>query len=76
MKLAKNTKLEMNLKKQTDIYQASSDAQRAIKAIVYFSYSQLTRVQRILKRLELTGNKDIVLIDARKDNKPSGSKAT
>lgn len=75
MKLAKNTKLEINLKKQTDIYQASSDAQRAIKAIVYFSYSQLTRVQRILKRLGLEGNKDIVLIDARKDNKPSGSKA-
>jgi len=34
------------------------------------------RVQRILKRLGLEGNKDIVLIDARKDNKPSGSKAT
>lgn len=76
MKLAKNTKLEMNLKKQTDIYQASSDAQRAIKAIVYFSYSQLTRVQKILKRLGLKDSKDIVLIDARKDNKPSGSKAT
>ncbi|RKF14231.1 hypothetical protein D6850_12810 [Roseovarius spongiae] len=76
MKLAKNTKLEMNLKKQTDIYQASSDAQRAIKAIVYFSYSQLTRVQRILKRLGLEDSKDIVLIDARKDNKPSGSKAS
>jgi len=75
MKLAKNTKLEMNLKKQTDIYQASSDAQRAIKAIVYFTYSQLTRVQRILKRLGLEGNKDIVLIDARNDNKPSGSNA-
>lgn len=75
MKLAKNTKLEMNLKKQTDIYQASSDAQRAIKVIIYFSYTQLGRVQRILKRLGLEGNTDIVLIDARKDNKPSGSKA-
>lgn len=75
MKLAKNTKLEMNLKKQTEIYQASSDAQRAIKAIVYFSYTQLTRVQRILKRLGLEDSKDIVLIDARKDNKPSGSRA-
>lgn len=76
MKLAKNTKLEMNLKKQTDIYQASSDAQRAIKAIIYFSHSQLKRVQKILKRLNLLDNKDIVLIDARSDNKPSGSKAT
>ena len=75
MKLAKNTKLEINLKKQTDIYRASSDAQRAIKVIIYFSYSQLSKVQRILKRLGLEGNKDIVLIDARKDNKPSGSKA-
>lgn len=76
MKLAKNNKLEMNLKKQTDIYKTSSDAQKAIKAIGYFTYDQLKRVQAILKRLNLLHDEDIVLIDARSDNKPPGSKAT
>ena len=75
MKLASNTKLEANLAKQLEIYQLSADAEKGIKAILYFDYSQLRRVQKILKKLGLTGNKDIVLIDACSDNKPSASKA-
>ncbi len=75
MKLASNTKLEANLTKQVEIYQKADDAETGIKAILYFDESQLRRVQRILKKLGLTGNKDIVLIDACKNNKPSASKA-
>lgn len=75
MKLAKNTQLERNLEKQVPIYQAASDAKNAIKVIIYFDVSELIKVTAILKRLELEGSKDIVLIDARSDNKPSGSKA-
>lgn len=75
MKLASNTKLEMNLKKQVEVYQVSADAERGIKAIIYFTYAERQRVDRILKRLGLAGNKDIVLIDARSDNKPSASRA-
>lgn len=75
MKLAKNTKLEKNLAKQVEIYQAASDARHAIKVIVYFRASELLKVNGILKRLGLVGNKDVVLIDARRDNKPSASKA-
>lgn len=75
MKLASNTKLETNLKKQVEIYMASADAERGIKAIIYFSYAERQRVDRILKRLGMSENKDIVLIDARSDNKPSASKA-
>lgn len=74
-KLAKNTQLERNLKKQTQIYEKASDAKRTIKVIVYFSASEKKRVDGILKKLKLAGNKDVVQIDARKDNKPSGSKA-
>ena len=76
MKLAKNTKLETNLLKQTDIYQKASDAKKAIKVILFFTPEELRRVQRILKKLDLQKNPDIVLIDARNDNKPSGSKAS
>jgi hypothetical protein len=75
MKLAKNTKLEKNLAKQAEIYQAASDARHAIKAIIYFTVSELVKVTGILKKLGLEGNKDVVLIDARRDNKPSASKA-
>ena len=74
-KLANNTQLKANLQKQTAIYERASDAQRSIKAIVYFSDSEHDRVDRILKELDMKNDKDIVLIDASKDNKPSGSKA-
>lgn len=75
MKLARNSQLQRNLAKQTEIYQAASDARNAIKAILYFSYEELERVRKILTALSLEGHKDIVLIDARIDNKPSASKA-
>jgi len=75
MKLAKNSHLKQNLAKQTDIYQKASDAQNAIKAIMFFSEEEEGRVGGILKELKMTGSRDIVLIDARRHNKPSGSKA-
>jgi len=74
-KLASNSQLKRNLQKQVEIYQKASDAKTAIKVIVYFSADERTRVDEILKDLKLTGHKNIVLVDARSDNKPSGSKA-
>lgn len=75
MKLAKNTALERNLERQVPIYLAASDAKNGIKAIIFFSAAERTRVEGILDRLGILGHKDVVLIDARNDNKPSGSKA-
>jgi hypothetical protein len=75
MKLASNTKLEVNLKKQVEVYQISADAERGIKVILFFSYQERLKVERILKKLGLHGNKDIIMIDARSDNKPSASRA-
>ena len=75
MKLAKNSHLERNLEKQVPIYQAASDAEHGIKAIIFFSLAEKERAEGILDRLGLLGHRDIVLIDARDDNKPSGSKA-
>jgi hypothetical protein len=74
-KLAKNSQLEKNLQKQSEIYEKASDAGSSIKVIIYFSAKQKKRVETILKRLKLTQDRDVVLIDARRDNKPSGSKA-
>ncbi len=75
-KLASNTQLKRNLQHQTEIYLKSSRAQRALKVIVFFSDSELTRVQAVLVDLGLSAHPDIFLIDARPDNKPSASKST
>lgn len=73
-KLARNTQLERNLKKQTPIYKKASNAKRAISVILFFAGSEEREVQRILKKLGIDNSSDVVLVDARKDNKPSGSK--
>jgi hypothetical protein len=75
MKLAKNTHLKQNLEKQVPIYQAASGAKQGIKVILFFTAEEEERVATILTDLKLTGHRDIILIDARADNKPSGSKA-
>ena len=74
MKLASNTKLESNLAKQLETYQTSSDAERGIKAIIFFGSQQVVRLLRILKKVRLEDNKGVVLIDASKDTKLSASK--
>jgi hypothetical protein len=74
-KLASNPQLEKNLANQTKIYQKASDAEKAIRVIIYFTKAEHDRVLAILQRLKLEKDKTIVLIDARPDNKPSGSKA-
>jgi hypothetical protein len=74
-KLAKNTRLKDNLKKQTKIYEKASDARKSIKVILFFTAAERKRIEGILKELGLAKDESIVLIDARKDNKPSGSKA-
>jgi hypothetical protein len=72
-KLASNGKLKQNLKHQVEIYQAANETKRAVKAIVYFTESELERVQQILLDLKLSDSPGIVLIDARADTKTSAS---
>jgi len=74
-KLASNGQLKRNLAKQAEVYQKASDAKRAIKVILFFSKEEQARVRKIQKELGLENSGDVILIDARTDNKPSGSKA-
>ena len=74
-KLASNSSLERNLEAQVEIYEKANDAKWSFKVIIYFSAHELARVQRILTRLKMEKNPFIILIDARKDNKQSASKA-
>lgn len=74
-KLASNSQLRKNLQNQAEIYQQASNAGASIKVIIYFSEQELNRTQTILQELELSGKKNILLIDARSDNKLSASRA-
>lgn len=74
-KLASNNHLRSNLAKQVEIYKRASDARFGLKVIVFFTEGELAKVRGILRDLDLIDNKDVILIDARADNKPSGSKA-
>lgn len=65
-KLAKNTQLERNLAKQSEVYEKASDATYpSLKAILYFSDDQIQRVLSILKRLKLVNSPHIILIERR-----------
>ncbi len=72
-KLANNTHLKANLYKQAETYSIASDAKFYIYVIIYFSDKELDKVKTILEDLQLVGNENIRLIDARSDNKKSGS---
>lgn len=74
-KLAKNSKLKQNLEKQVEIYQKANDTKSKLKVIFYFSYEEKEKIDKILKELQLEEDPDIILIDARDDNKPSASNA-
>jgi hypothetical protein len=56
-----------------EIYKAANETKKSIKAVIYFTESELERVQQILLDLKLSDSPEIVLIDARADNKTSAS---
>lgn len=72
-KLAKNTKLEQNLAHQVEVYKAANGTNKAIKVIVAFSPEEMARVKRILKRLKLDGDSEVVLINADSTRRISAS---
>lgn len=74
-KLASNPQLKRNLDKQVGVYEKASDTKKSLKVICYFSEKELDRVIGILDDLGVEDDKNIILIDARMDNKPSASKA-
>ncbi|HSH55980.1 MAG TPA: hypothetical protein VK983_04095 [Candidatus Limnocylindrales bacterium] len=77
-KLASNSKLEQNLSKQIETYQKADIAtlaSKSIKVIMYFTQSEYTNTKSILNSLHINRSRGIILIDARNDNKPTGSNA-
>jgi hypothetical protein len=74
-KLASNSKLKKNLEKQVEIYKKASNTEKAIKVVVYFTELELNKVLNILDELNMKEDKNIILINARSDNKVSASNA-
>ncbi len=74
-KLASNPQLKKNLLNQVEVYKKANQTKKSIKVILYFTEPEYEKVLRILKEIDATGDSDIVLVDARQDNKPSASKA-
>ncbi|MBS1594667.1 MAG: hypothetical protein JST90_10090 [Bacteroidetes bacterium] len=74
-KLARNTKLKQNLEKQLEIYKQASSASAGYKVIIYFTGKEYRSVEKTLRALSMVNDQNIILIDARQDNKISASNA-
>lgn len=74
LKLASNSGLAKNLRFQAEAYKKASNAQHAIKVILFYSAAERTKTLGILDRIGLAKSPDVVPIDARGDNKPSASR--
>lgn len=75
IKLASNKQLKRNLENQIEVYQKANGTRTTVKMIICYTDVDVTKTSAVLKDLGLLGEKSIVVIDARADNKPSGSKA-
>lgn len=74
-KLASNSQLERNLKKQAEIYAEANNTKKIIKVIMFYTFEEEYKVKEILERLKMDKKENVIMIDARNDNKPSASKA-
>ena len=74
-KLASNSQLEKNLKNQLVIYEKANKTTQSYKVILFFNSHEATKVKRTLLKLKVPADAGVILIDARRDNKPSASKA-
>ena len=72
-KQAKNSKLRQNLEKQLPVYLAANGTKKGIKVIIYFTEEEGEKLFNVLEELKMSEQENIVTIDARRDNKPSGS---
>lgn len=74
-KLASNPQIKRNLEKQIDIYKKASDAKVGFKVIICFTEQEDIKIRGLLRELKIDKDLNIFLVDARNDNKPTGSKA-
>lgn len=74
-KLASNSQLKRNLQKQVEIYEKANQTATSVTVIICYTAADQAKVAKLITELKLTERTDIVVIDARSDNKPTGSEA-
>jgi hypothetical protein len=74
-KLGSNSQLRRNLQKQVEIYEKANQTASSVKVIINYTREDELRVRNILRELKMESQENVVVIDARRDNKPTGSKA-
>ena len=74
-KLATNSKLERNIENQVGVYERANRTTQSYKVILFFTSHEEAKVRSMLQRLKVPQGAGIILIDARRDNKPSASTA-
>lgn len=74
-KVASNRRLKQNLENQLPVYEAANETKNGIKVIVYFTEQEEDKLFGILEELDMLDKENVITIDARSDNKPSGSRA-
>lgn len=72
-KLASNSKMKQNLENQLEVYKKANETEKGLKVILFFSAEEHAKTITILKDLELDKDENVILIDARRDNKVSAS---
>lgn len=73
-KLANSSSLKVNLQEQLELYKKVNQTEKGVWIIIYFSAEDAAKAKGVLSELGMTDAENVVLIDARKDNKPSASK--
>lgn len=74
-KLASNPQLERNLQNQVEIYKKANNTKQAFTVIIFFTKQELAKIEKILRKISPEIKENLILIDARRDNKKSASKA-
>lgn len=74
-KLASNKSLARNLERQVAIYEAANGTRKSVKVILCYTAEDQEKTAKVLRALGIRDDPSVVVIDARRDNKPSASKA-
>src|SRR3989344_1249273 len=73
-KLAKSKSLEDNILNQLEKYKEVNATKKGIWVIIFFTFEEQKKLQKILKKHNLENDQNFISVDARKDNKVPASK--
>ena len=71
-KLASNSKIQQNLKNQTETYCKANETTNVVIVIFYFSHKEHEKITKILKKLNLLNKENYIIVNCI-PNKPSAS---